>query len=51
MKQVFRLTGLLFIVILFGACATSNKQDNNKAHISEDTDTSSIKKEKVMDLK
>ena len=35
MKQVFRLTGLLFIVILFGACATNNKQDKQTNNIAK----------------
>lgn len=35
MKQVFRLTGLLFIVILFGACAKNNKQDKQTNNIAK----------------
>ena len=35
MKQVFRLTGLLFIVILFGACATNNKQEKQTNNIAK----------------
>ena len=35
MKQVFRLTGLLFLVILFGACATNNKQDKQTNNIAK----------------
>ena len=50
-NNTFLVAILTTLLLMSCTSATSNKQDNNKAHISEDTDTSSIKKEKVIEVK
>ncbi|NLZ94436.1 MAG: polysaccharide deacetylase family protein [Bacteroidales bacterium] len=53
MKTNNKLLFTFAVALLFISCTskTSNKQDNNKAHISEGTDTISVKAESIIEEK